>query len=102
LEVGKGMHLDGDDPRPLARFAAPSLHVEREAAGLEAPRLRFREHREQLADEGEQPGVSRGIRAGRPPDRRLVDLDYLVEVLGALDSAMSPGLVGGAIELSRQ
>ena len=85
VDVGQEVHLDRDDAVALARLAAAALDVEREASRLEAARLRVRHHREQIADEGEQAGVGRRIRSRRPADRRLIDLDHLVDELDAFD-----------------
>ena len=79
VDVRQEVHLDRDDAVALAGFASAALDVEREAAGLVAARPRFGQHREQLADEREQPGVGRGIRPRRAADRRLIDLDDLVD-----------------------
>ena len=79
VDVGQEVHLDRDDAVALARFAAAALDVEREPSRLVAARLRFGHHREQLADEREQARVGRRIRSRRPADRRLIDLDHLVD-----------------------
>ena len=79
VDVRQEVHLDRDDAVALARFAAAALDVEREAARLEAARLRLGHHREQLADEREEAGVGRRVGPRRPADRRLIDLDHLVE-----------------------
>ena len=102
VDVGQEVHLDRDHAVALARLAAPALHVEREAARLEAARLRLGHHREQIADEREQPGVGGRIRSRRAPDRRLIDLDHLVDELDALDAVVRAGLVAGPVERARE
>ena len=47
-------------------------------------------------------GVGRRIRSRRAADRRLIDLDHLVDQVDAFDLVVRAGLVGGAIELARQ
>ena len=96
------MHLDGDDAVALAGFTPTALHVEGEAARSKAALARLGHHREEIADEREQPGVGGGIRAWSPPDRRLVDLDNLVDQLDALDTVVCTGFIGSAIERLRK
>ena len=93
VDVGQEVHLDRDHAVALARLAAAALDVEREAARLEAARLRVGHHREQIADEGEQAGVGGRIRSRRAADRRLIDLDHLVDQLDAFDAIVRAGLV---------
>ena len=94
-------------PSPWHALASSALDVEREAARTEAARARLGQHREQLADEREQAGVRRGIRARRAADRRLIDLDDLVEQIDALDATCArparrpPGTAAGASERYR-
>src|SRR4029078_9576600 len=52
IYVRQKVHLDRNDAVALTRLAAAALDVERKTSRLEAARLRFRHHREQLADEG--------------------------------------------------
>ena len=82
------MHLDLDDAVALAGFAAAALDVEREAAGLVAARFGFGQAGEPVADRREGAGVGRGVGARRAADRRLVDVDDLVEVLEAFDAVV--------------
>ena len=91
-DVRQELHLDLDVALALAGLAAAALHVEGEAAGLVAAQPRFRHRREELADRREQAGVGRRVRARRAADRRLVDVDHLVELLEAGDRRRaSPG-----------
>ena len=85
VDVGQEVHLDLDLPVALARLAAAAADVEREAPRLVAAHLRLGGQRVQLADVREEIRVRRGVRAGRAADRRLVDLDHLVEAVDALD-----------------
>ena len=72
-------------PSPGARLAAPALDVEAEPARHVAAHLGLVGRREQLADAVEHPGVGRRVGPRRAPDRRLVHVDDLVEVLDAGD-----------------
>ena len=90
-DVGQELHLDLDVAVALAGLAAAALDVEAEAAGLVAAQARFRHGGEELADWREQAGVGRRVRARRAADRRLVDVDHLVEVAEALESRSGRG-----------
>ena len=96
------MHLDLDHAVALARLAAPALDVEREAPGPVAARLRLGQAGEPVADRGEAVGVGGGVRARRAPDRRLVDVDHLVEELDALDLVVGAGEQAGLVQAARQ
>ena len=85
-----------------ARLAAPALHVEGEASGHVAARLRLRQGGEQLPYGGERAGVGGRVAAGRPADGRLVDVDDLVHVVQAVDAVARAGAVLGAVEALRQ
>jgi hypothetical protein len=86
------VHLDLDDAVALAGLAAAALDVEREAARLVAARLGLRQAGEPVADRREGAGVGRRVRARRAADRRLVDVDDLVEMFEALDAVVRPGV----------
>ena len=102
VDVGQEVHLDGLHPAPLARLAPAALDVEREPPGPVAAGPRLGEHREQLADEGEEPGVGGGVRSGGPADGGLVDLDDLVHQIGAVDAPVGTGRRGGAVQIAGQ
>src|SRR5919201_3583238 len=91
IDVGEELHLDLDDPVAGTGLAATALHVEREAARGVAAEARLRHGGEELAYRREEAGVRRGVRARRSPDRRLVDLDDLVDVLDAFDAVVRAG-----------
>src|SRR5437016_2991181 len=97
VAVGQEVHLDLDDAVALAGLAAAALDVEGEAAGLVAARLCLRQPREPLADRRERAGIGRGIRARGAPDRRLVDVDDLVDMLQPLDAVVWRGSLAGVV-----
>src|SRR2546425_4831906 len=85
VDVGQEVHLDLDRAVASAGLAAPALDVEREpsrlvAAGLGVDRLSV-----ERTDMVEQPRVGGGVRTRRAADRRLVDVDHLVERLDAVN-----------------
>ena len=91
VHVGQEVHLDLDGAVAGARLAAAARHVEAEPAGQVAADLRLLGLGEQLADVVEHAGVGGRVRPGRAADRRLVDVDDLVEVLDALDPLVQAG-----------
>ena len=96
--VGQELHLDLDVAVAGAGLAAAALDVEGEATGRVAAHSRLRDGREELADGREGAGVGGRIRARRAADRRLVDVDDLVDVLQAGDAVAVTGPVAGAVE----
>ena len=102
VDVGQKVHLDLDDAVALAGLAAAALDVEREAAGLVAARLALGQAGEPFADRRERARIGRGIGARRAADRRLVDVDDLVEVLDAVDAVVRGRGLAGAVEPPRQ
>ena len=85
-DVGQEVHLDAQHAVALAGLAAPALHVEREAPRLVAAGARVGQAGVEIAQEREDAGVRRGVRARRAADGRLVDRDDLVDVLEPLDA----------------
>src|SRR4029453_1972496 len=81
VDVGQEVHLDLDLAVARAVLAAAAPYVEREPAGLVAADASLRHLAEQLADVVEHPRVRRRVRARRASDRRLVDVDHLVDLL---------------------
>ena len=86
----------------LAGLAAATLDVKAEAAGAVAALARFGEHGEQFADRREDSGIGRGIRARRAADRRLIDLDHFVDLLGAFNRPERARTLHRAIQLLRE
>jgi hypothetical protein len=79
------VHLDLDLTVAATGLAASAAHVEGEAPRPVAAQLRLRGERVELADVSEEIGVGGRVGTGRAADRRLVDVDDLVEGLDALD-----------------
>ena len=94
VDVRQEVHLDLDRAVAGAGLAAAALDVEGEPALLVAAHLRLGGLGEQLADVVEDAGVGRRVGPRRAADRRLVDVDDLVDVLEAGDPACAgPGTV---------
>ena len=102
VDVGQKVHLDLDDAIALAGLAAAAFDVEGEAAGLVAARLGFGQAGEQFADRREGARIGGRVGARRAADRRLVDVDDLVEMLDAFDAVERGGGFAGAVEAARQ
>ena len=88
VDVRQEVHLDLDRAVAGAGLAAAALDVEREPALLVAAHLGLGRGREQLAHVVEDTGVRRRVGPRRTPDRRLVDVDHLVDLVQALDAAV--------------
>ena len=101
VDVRQKLHLDLDDPVALTVLAPPALHVEAEPAGLVAAHLRLGQARKQVADVREHAGVRRRVAAWRAPDRRLVDVDRLVQAVQPFDRVVRPRPFLGPIEVLR-
>src|SRR5262249_56991835 len=85
-----------------ARLAATALHIEGEPPRPVAARPGRRQLREELSDGCERAGVRRRIGARAPTDRRLVDLDHLVEHLPASERLVRARLLPPAAEAPRE
>src|SRR5205085_9141446 len=87
---------------PLARLAASAGNVEGKSSRLVAALPRFRQHGIQVANVSEYSGVRGRIRSWRSSDRRLVDLDYLVDALHATDGFVLARVLSRVIQVARQ
>ena len=81
VDVGQEVHLDADDAAALAGLTASALNVEGKAARRIATHLRFWQPCKPLADGREGANIGRRVGSWCAPDRRLIDVDHLVEVV---------------------
>src|SRR5215211_3390515 len=88
VHIGQELHFDAQFALSLAGFAAPTMYVKRETSGLVTAHLALREFGIQLPDLVEQTRIGTGVRTRRASDRRLVNVDDLIEMLDALDAFM--------------
>ena len=102
VHVGQKVHLDLQRAVAGAGLAAAALDVEAEPAGQVAAHLRFGGAGEQLADVVEHARVGSRVGTWGPPDRRLVDVDHLVDVLEALHLAVQAGRHLGVVDVLHQ
>ncbi len=102
VDVGQEVHLDLDGAVAGARLAAPALDVEAEAPGLVAAHLGLGRGREQLAHVVEDAGVGGRVGARGAADRRLVDVDDLVDLVHAVDPRVAARHRARPVELLGQ
>ena len=100
VDIRQEVHLDLDDAVALAGFAAPALDVEAEPARRITARFRFRQAGIPVPDRAEGAGIGGGVGARCAPDRRLVDVDDLVEMLQALKAGIGRRRIRGTVELA--
>ncbi len=98
VDVGQEVHLDLDLAVAAADLAAPALHVEGEAAGLVAAGAGLLGAREEVADLVEQADVGGRVRPRRAADRRLVDVDDLVDLVEPGDAPVGSRALLGAVQ----
>jgi hypothetical protein len=88
IDIRQEVHLDLDDAVALAGLATAALDVEGETAGLIAARLCLRQAGKPVADRRKRAGIGGRVGARRAADRRLVDVDDLVDMLETVDPVM--------------
>src|SRR5206468_6912896 len=98
VDVGQEVHLDLDLAVAAADLATAALDVEAEATRLVAARARLLRAAEQVADLIEDARVRRRVRPRGAADRRLVDVDDLVDVLEPADPPVRAGPQLGAMQ----
>ena len=96
------VHLDFEQPIALALLATPALHVETEPPRLVTAHLRRWQFREQIANLVEHPRVGRRIAPRRPPNRRLIDHDHLVDVFESANLRVQTRPLLRAVKLPKQ
>ncbi len=88
-DIGEEIHLQAVGAVAFAGLTSAARLVEAEPPRLVAPNLGLRHQRVQAADFVENLDVGGRIGTGRPPDRRLVDVDDLVNIFHAFNSAIA-------------
>src|ERR1700675_1877938 len=102
IHVGKKIHFDASQAVALASLAAAALHIKTKTSGFVTALARVWKHGKKIADWRENACIRCGIRTGSSANGRLVDLDDLVDLLGAKDFAMRGDGLHGTIEFLRQ
>src|SRR4051794_17002216 len=101
VDVGQEVHLDLDLAVAAADLTAPALDVEAETSRLVTARPRLLSLGEELADVVEDTGVGSRIGARRAADRRLVDVDDLVDLAEPVDAVVGAGPQLGLVQAVR-
>ena len=83
VHVRQEVHFDLQSAVALAGFTASALHIEGETARTVASYLRFLCFREQLTNRIPHARIRRRVRTWRTTDRRLINVDNLIEMLEA-------------------
>ena len=78
------MHFDFDEPVALARLASSTLDVERKTTGLVAAGLGFRQTGKPFPNWTKCAGIGSRVGARCAPNRRLINVDDLVDVVQAV------------------
>ena len=100
VNVRQEMHLDLDDTVALAGLAASAFDVEGEPARRVAAGAGLWKVREPFADWRERAGIGRWVRARRPADWLLIDVDDLVQQFDPVDPAVLAGQATCAVQLT--
>ncbi|OPZ44246.1 MAG: hypothetical protein BWY93_00638 [Euryarchaeota archaeon ADurb.BinA087] len=99
VDIREEVHLDLDQPVPLAGLATASLQVEREPSRLVTTDLRLLGPGERLPDLVKDLGVGGRVAPRGLSDRALVDHDHLVDLGIELDRFELPGSDPGMVEI---
>ena len=98
VHIGHEVHLYGLVAVACALFAAAAFGVEGEASCAPSAYLRLRQLCEQFAYVVEDVGIGGRVAAGRTSDRRLIDVDHLVDSLHSFDGLVGKRLCLAAVE----
>src|SRR5438874_4416651 len=96
IHIGQEVHLDFDDTLTLTGFTTSSLYIEGEASGCVTANACLRDLCKEFTDTREGIGVGSRVRAWGASNRRLIDVNNLVQVCQALDILVCSRLVVGA------
>src|SRR5579863_9095186 len=102
VDIGQEIHLNAHNALTLTGLTPSTLDIEREPPRLIATQTRLRHLREQITDDGKGCGIGSGIRARCTPNRRLININHLVQMLQSFYRIMFPWLLVGAEEFVRQ
>ena len=85
VDIGQKIHFDLPHTVPFAALASSPLHVEAESSCFVSTDLRLGKLSEEVADHREHAGICCGVRTRCSSDRRLVDVDDLINFTDALE-----------------
>ena len=89
IDIRQEMHLDLDDSISAAGLTSSSFDVKTESSFFIASCFCIWCCREQIPDQVKYSGIGCRIGSRSPPDRRLVDIDHLVQLFQSLDAFVS-------------
>ena len=97
IHIRKKMHLNLQDSVAAAGLAPAAFHIKTETSLLISPCLCIRRSCEQFPDQVKHSRICGRVGLWRPADRRLVNIDHLVQLLDSFDvlvlSWYGPGTV---------
>ena len=96
------MHLDLDDSIAAAGFAATAFHIKTEAPLLISLRLGICSCCEQITDLVKNTGISCRIGTGCSSDRRLINIDHLVQLINPENIIMFTRNYPGTVQIPCQ
>lgn len=99
IDIGEEIHLYRTHACSLAGVATASGHIEGETAGLVATHTGAGQLGKEIADVVEYADIGGRIGTRGASDGRLVDLDYLVDILDAGDALVGQRTLLGMIEM---
>ena len=102
INIRQKVHFYLDDAIALACLAATALDIKGEAPRRKAAHFRIGGGSIQLPNIGKDTGIGRRIGARRAPDRRLVNVDHLVQMFDAFDGAVLAGTGTRVVQIRRQ
>lgn len=100
-DVGQEIHLNSLIAVAATCLAPAALDVKRKTTGFVTADLSLGEIDEKRTDVTEYTGVGGGIGTGSAPYRRLVNGDYLVNILYPLNTVIGQGTLKRAVEMLR-
>ena len=102
VNIRQELHFNPELAFPTAGFTATTLDVERKTPFIVSAQFRVWQAGEQIADHVEHARIGSGVRSRCASNRRLVDIDDLVEMFDALDTFMLAGISVRAHQLACQ
>ena len=102
IYICQEMHLNLDDTIATARLTSATCNIERESSLRVTHCLCIFCVREQITDQIKDPCISCRVRTWASADRRLVDIDNLIQLVQSCDIIMLTRFYLRTIQSSRQ
>ena len=102
IDIRQKVHFDFEQTVAGAVLAAAALDVEAEPPRFIAAHLRGGQLREKIADNRKGAGIGDGVGSRGATDRRLIDHDYLVDLLNAEQFLVFSGTFLGTVEMAEE